>query len=252
MGKIMYGSTVLTRSAMLTYLSLPFAIATVCAWQIPVGARRISWRMLTLLLLAGVTGWLLYNVVPGTGPLYAFRQDFPWNSIAYADLSKFVLEKMSIPENIPRNAMPSLHVGWVVLLFWNSRGMPRVLRAALCVYLLLTVIATLGSGQHYLVDLVVSLPFALTMQAVVSYKHSEKSRRIPAAATGVALTAAWLLLVRFGVSWAMKSPAVPWTLILLTASITVGLESWMSKTKFGEANPVNCSPAFPTLAGSVQ
>jgi hypothetical protein len=229
MGRIMYGSLVLTRMTLLTYLSLPFAMAVVCAWQIPAAARRVSWHMLTVLLLAGVVGWLLYNVVPATGPLYAFGRDFPWNSLPYKDLSTFALQKMPLPLGIPRNGMPSLHMGWVVLLWWNSRGLPRALRAALIFYLFLTVIATLGSGQHYLVDLVVSLPFALAVQSVASYALPNKSRRIAAMVYGLGFTMAWLLLVRFGVSWALKSPVIPWTLILATTSVTLWLESWMSK-----------------------
>jgi hypothetical protein len=47
--------------------------------------------------------------------------------------------------------------------------------------------------------------------------------------SGLGFTMAWLLFVRFGVSWALKSPVIPWTLILATTSITFGLESWMSK-----------------------
>ena len=38
-GRVMYSPVVLARSALLTYLSLPFAVAVVCAWQIPVAAR---------------------------------------------------------------------------------------------------------------------------------------------------------------------------------------------------------------------
>jgi hypothetical protein len=91
------------------------------------------------------------------------------------------------------------------------------------------VIATLGSGQHYLVDLVVSLPFALAVQSVASYALPSKSRRIAAMVYGLGFTMAWLLLVRFGVSWALESPVIPWTLIIATTSITVWLESWMSK-----------------------
>lgn len=235
MGKIMYGSIVLTRSAMLTYLSLPFAMAVVCAWQVPVAARRVSWRVLTVLLLAGVAGWLLYNAVPGTGPIYAFGKDFPWNGLPYKNLSTFALQKMSIPLGVPRNAMPSLHVGWVVLLCWNSRGLPRILRAALALYLVLTVVATLGSGQHYLVDLVVSLPFALAVQSVASYAMLDQSRRVKAMVAGIGFTLAWLLLIRFGLSLALKSPIIPWTLILATISITVWLESWMSKRNSIEA-----------------
>jgi hypothetical protein len=235
MGKIMYGSVFLARSAMLTYLSLPFAMAVVCAWNVPAAARRISWHMLIVLLLAGVAGWILYNVVPGTGPIYAYAKDFPWNSIPYRNLSTFALEKMSIPINIPRNAMPSLHVGWVVLLCWNSRGLPRVLRAALVLYLLLTVVATLGAGQHYFVDLVVSLPFALAVQSAASYALPNRSRRTRAMLAGIGFTLAWLLLVRFGVSLALRSPIIPWTLVALTISITLWLESGMSERKSIEA-----------------
>jgi hypothetical protein len=227
MGKIMYGSIVLTRSAMLTYLSLPFAMAVVCAWRIPVAARKISWQVLTVLLLAGVAGWILYNVVPGTGPIYAFGQGFPRNSIPYKDLSKFALEKMSIPVGIPRNAMPSLHMGWVVLLFWNSGGLPRALRVALVIYLLLTVVATMGSGQHYFVDLVVSLPFALAVQSIASSALPRQSRQT-AMITGIGFTAVWFLAIRFGVPLALKSPVIPWTLVLATISITLWLERKMS------------------------
>jgi hypothetical protein len=229
MGRIMFGSVILARSAFLTYLSLPFAMAVVCAWQVPVAARRVSWHMLTVLLLAGVAGFILYNVVPGTGPIYAFGRDFPSNSLPYKDLSTFVLQKMSIPLDIPRNAMPSLHMGWVVLLWWNSRGFPRALRAAILLYVCLTVVATLGGGQHYLVDLVVSLPFVLAVQAAASYTLPNRSRRITALVAGLGFTLAWLLLVRFGVSLALKSPIIPWTLLLATISITFWLESWMSE-----------------------
>lgn len=201
--------------------------------------------MLTVLMLAGGAGWLLYNVVPATGPLYAFARDFPWNSLPYKDLSTFALEKMSLPLGIPRNAMPSLHVGWVILLCWNSRALPRALRAGLVLYLLLTVVATLGSGQHYLVDLVVSLPFALAVQSTASYSLLNQSRCITAIVAGLGLTFAWLVLLRYGVSLALKSAAIPWTLMLATVSVTLWLESWMSKRDSAVA-------AAPTQSAALQ
>ena len=240
-GRIMYDSIALTGSALLAYLSLPFVMAVVCAWNISAGARRICWHTLTAVLLAGVGGWLLYNIVPGTGPIYAFGQDFPWKNIPYKDLSTFALQKMSIPTTIPRNAMPSLHVGWVVLLWWNSKRFPGVLRAAVLIFLLLTVIATLGSGQHYLVDLVVSLPFALAVQSAASLVlpgefRPRQSRCMTALVAGLGLTLTWLVLVRFGVSFALKSPAIPWTLILMTVSLTLWLENWMSNSSRAAAS----------------
>jgi hypothetical protein len=230
-GKLMYHSIVLTRITLLIYLSLPFAMAVVTAWRIPPAARRISWHMLTVLLLAGVAGWLLYNVVPATGPLYAFARDFPWNPMPYKGLSTFPLEKLSIPLSIPRNAIPSLHVGWVILLCWNSKRLPRPLRATLNLYLLLTVVATLGSGQHYLVDLVVSVPFALAVQSVTSSSLSHRSRRIAGLVAGLGLTIAWLWFVRFGVSLALASPAIPWILVLATVSVGLWFEHRLSPSE---------------------
>lgn len=248
MGKIMYGSVILTRSAMLTYLSLPFAMAVVCAWQIRAAARKISWHMLTVLLLAGVAGYLLYNVVPATGPIYAFGKDFPWNGLSYNALSTFALQKMPISTGIPRNGMPSLHVAWVVLLFWNSRGFPKVLRGALLLYVLLTVFATLGSGQHYLVDLIVSLPFALAVQATASSNLPHRSRSTTAILAGAGLTGVWLLFVRFGVPLALLSPLIPWSGILLTVSITFWLESRLLKSSVSSLAKDKILVAAPRLA----
>jgi hypothetical protein len=176
----------------------------------------------------------LYNVVPGTGPIYAFGQDFPWKALPYRDLPRFVLGKMIIPTTIPRNAMPSLHVGWAVLLVWNSRKFPVALRSAILIFLIFTVFATLGSGQHYLVDLIGSLPFALTVQAgafLVFRNESvaSKSQLVTAALAGLTLTLAWLAVVRFGVEIALKTPIIPWTLVLATASAALWLRRWISE-----------------------
>ena len=241
-GRIMYDSIFLTRTSMLTYLALPFAMAVVCAWQIPRGARRISWYMLTVLLLAGVGGWLLYYLVPGTGPIYAFGQDFPWKALPYKDLSRFVLAKMTIPTTIPRNAMPSLHVGWAVLLYWNSRRFPAALRLAFLIFLIFTVFATLGSGQHYLADLVGSLPFALSVQAAAflafqTETTASRSQLRIAALSGLALTLTWLAIVRFGVELALESPVIPWTVMLATAGIALWLRAWSTQGAAGARQP---------------
>jgi PAP2 superfamily len=229
-GRFMFTHLFLARSAFLTYLSLPFAMALVCAWKTEPNAKRVSWHMLIVILLAGVGGWLLYNIVPGTGPIYASGRDFPWHEIAYRDLSRFMLRKISLPAGIPRNAMPSLHMGWAILLYWNSKGFPRFLRIVLFLFLILTVVATLGGGQHYLVDLVVSLPFALAVQSAASLADPNKGKHLTALFCGLSVTFAWLLIIRFGWAFAMASRAVPWALILITVLGILWLRSWTSKT----------------------
>jgi hypothetical protein len=223
MGRVLYQSLILTRCALFTYLSLPFAMAVVCAWQVAAEERRIPWHMLAVLLLAGVAGWIFYNFVPGTGPLYAFGRDFPWHPVGYRDLAGFPLQRMALEAGIPRNAMPSLHVAWAVLLLWNSRG-SRVLSGAMGLFLVLTIVATLGTGQHYLVDLAASLPFALAVQAAASYLLPHGFDRGRALLAGLALTGMWLVLVRYGVALALKSPVIPWSFLLASTSVTIGLE----------------------------
>ena len=194
--------------------------------------------MLAVLLLAGVGGWLLYTIVPGTGPIYAFARDFPWKALSYEDLHRFVLGKMTIPTGIPRNAMPSLHVGWAVLLYWNSRRFPLALRSAILFFLIFTVFATLGSGQHYLVDLVGSLPFAVAVQATASLtlrgrSVASRSRLATVALGGLSLTLIWLAIVRFGVELALKSPVIPWTLMLATVAVALWLRHWIREPDAG-------------------
>lgn len=236
LGRITYNSLSLTRVALLTYLSLPFAMAFVCAWQIPRGARRVSWYMLTVLLLAGAAGWMLYTIVPGTGPTYAFGRGFPWDALPYNALQHFALGKMKVPVTIPRNAMPSLHVAWAVLLCWNSRRFSAALRSVMVLFLLITVFATLGTGQHYLVDLVASLPFAVSVQAAAfllfrAQSAAGRSRLITAAIAGLAITFAWLGIVRFGVGIALESPLIPWSLMLAAISSALWLRHRMLQSE---------------------
>jgi PAP2 superfamily len=227
-GRVMFTHLVLARSAFLTYLSLPFAMAIVCAWKTAPNAKRISWHMLIVILLAGVGGWLLYNIIPGTGPIYAFGSNFPWHEIAYRDLARFAPIKISLPAGIPRNAMPSLHMGWAVLLYWNSKGFPRSLRAALFIFLILTVVATLGGGQHYLVDLVVSLPFVLAVQSASLLAAPNSRKQLSALFCGLGATFAWLVIIRFGWALVMASRIIPWTLVLITLVGTIWIRNWAS------------------------
>jgi hypothetical protein len=106
------------------------------------------------------------------------------------------------------------------------------------VYIALTAAATLGIGEHYLVDLVAGVPFALFVQAVVW--PGDKPRftdRAITAASGLALTLVWLMLVRFGAKWMLVSPILPWALIVATGAIV-----WFVRVRFS-ALPNRSRPA---------
>jgi len=227
MGRAMAASTILRVAASLTYVSLPFVMALVYALRLPKATERPSWDLITLFLLAGLGGWALYNVVPATGPAYVFSASFPWQSLPYPALRRLFLEQVPVNGDIPRNAIPSLHIAWVVLLYWNAKGLPRAVRVFLALYLALTVVSTLGTGEHYFVDLVAGLPFAFAVQAIVApgVKLSV-SRRAVAASSGLVLTLLWLLLVRFGAKWMLVSPILPWGLVAVTGVAVWRIKLW--------------------------
>ena len=93
--------------------------------------------------------------------------------------------------------MPSLHVGWAFLLFWNLRTR-RIMGVLSAVFLILTALATVGSGEHYLADLIVAIPLALTVQASLIQSRSEW--RLAALTAGSVLTLAWLIAFRTGLA----------------------------------------------------
>jgi hypothetical protein len=251
-GRAMAASSILRVAASLTYVSLPFVMALVYALRQPKDTERPSWDIITLFLLAGLGGWALYNIVPATGPAYVFGMDFPWHSLPYHSLPKLFLEQIPVSGDIPRNAIPSLHMAWVLLLYWNTKGLARSLRIFMAIYLTLTVVSTLGTGEHYFVDLVAGVPFAFFVQSFVSPgPKPEASKRALAASVGLALTLGWLLLVRFGVRWMLVSPALPWSLVGFTGAAVWKLRSWFNALPNGrEAQPAPPANMFSAKAGN--
>ena len=61
-----------------------------------------------------------------------------------------------------RNCMPSMHLTWALLIAWNARSWR--LRAPLWAYMVIVAIATLATGEHYLVDLLAAIPYAALVQ----------------------------------------------------------------------------------------
>jgi len=225
--RAMAASSILRIAGALTYISLPFVMALVYALRQPRDRERPSWDMITLFLLAGLCGWALYNIVPATGPGYVFRPDFPWHSLPYSSLRRLVLEPIPVNHDIPRNAIPSLHMAWVVLLYWNAKNLSRNLKVFLAIYAGLTILSTMGTGEHYFVDLVVALPLALFVQSVVSpAAKTSITRRATSAAGGLGLTLFWLILARFAVKAMLLTPLLPWALVAGTAIGVWKVKAW--------------------------
>jgi hypothetical protein len=128
------------------YVSLPAAVAL--AIRVTLGRARL--HLLLALCLAPALAALCFLILPAVGPAHV-GQPHAW-----------------------RNCMPSLHLSWALLL-WLSAG-PRWWKAVSFAFVLVTVYATLATGEHYWIDLVAAVPFSLLVQWLTEPGAARQSR----------------------------------------------------------------------------
>jgi hypothetical protein len=217
-------------AALLFYIALPLPLALVYAAHLRLRNKSALPVMLAF-LVTGPMGVLFYNMVPATGPVHIFGPSFPWHPLSTSQAMHLVLE--TVPVQGARNAIPSLHMAWVLLAWWNSRGLSRWIRAIALAFVIFTVFATLGIGEHYFVDLVVAFPFALMVQALCLYplpfKYGE--RRV-AFLFGAFASLGWMALVSFATPFLWISPVIPWALVMATISISSLLMHRLQNAEF--------------------
>lgn len=93
-------------------------------------------RMLASMALAGVLIIPCYLLFPAVGPVHVGDP------------------------NAPRNCMPSMHLTWALFMWINSRGLARW---GAGIFVAITALATLATGEHYLPDLLAALPWSWTI-----------------------------------------------------------------------------------------
>ena len=217
-GKLFDNSPGLLRFLSFAYDVLLLPLVLVYATHLP------DWRRarnaFVAFAIAGPVGALCYMIVPGTGPLFVFGNDYPQVPMTLEALRQLSLHPIVVAG--PRNAMPSLHVAWMLLGFWNTRHQARWIRVLLGGMLFLTCVATLALGQHYFVDLVVALPFALMIQSLSSIAMGAPRTewRTPLV-VGVGFLALNLAVLSYGVPVMWASAVLPWTLVAGTVLITI-------------------------------
>jgi hypothetical protein len=204
--------------SMVFYVGLPFTLAIVYAGQ----AARLGRKAIPIFvafLIAGPVGGVFYNLFPALGPLHLFGEAFPWHPLPTALARTLFLEP--VPIKGLRNAMPSLHMGWTLAAWWYSHGLSRYERGIAAAFVGFTVLATMGSGEHYFIDLIVAFPFMLFLQALCTFSLDWRdSRRLMPFLFGLFATLGWLVVLRYGVRIYWYSPLIPWAGCLGTVGLT--------------------------------
>ncbi len=217
LGQMFERSLFLQLAGHFVYVALPLFAALLYGLQ----CRRddSSVNVLKVFLLVALIGYAIYFLYPVAGPLFLLGDLYPNHLPA---LENIPLQPMWIPPAY-RNAMPSLHMAWALVLWFNARSLSALGRVGFALIVWITALATLGRGEHYLIDLVVAFPLALTAQAIGMPGWPPSVRR--AMGTGIALLLGWLIYLSVGARFF----AVMGVLHALPMVITLGLTLRLAK-----------------------
>jgi membrane-associated phospholipid phosphatase len=136
----------------IVYDALPLIIAVAWSYERP----RFLMREV---LLGAALAFPFYLSIPACGPSHAFP-DWPYSATRVVS---------AIPV-FPRNCMPSMHFAWAMLLALSARN--RIWRSLLWIFVALTGIATVVSGEHYVVDVLAAIPFTFAVQWIARLGHA--------------------------------------------------------------------------------
>lgn len=222
------------------YDALPLFLAIAYLIEERRGAVRAR-NVFFLILLVGLCGAACFFVFPAVGAYWLFAQSFPLHPPALAEIA---LAPTMIAAVVPRNCMPSLHTSWALVVFWAAGRCSWPWRMALRALLAIMLLQTLA--YHYLADMIVAVPFTLTLFAITQTGVPWRSwPRMGAAGFGLASVAVWLVALRWGTPLFQASPMVPWSAALVTT--LVGWRLWRGLDRAAAGQTVNTPVALPEL-----
>jgi hypothetical protein len=198
-------------------------IVAACYWKRP-STSGVS--VIQTFMIASTIGFICYSLTPAIGPINYFPNGLPMHADA-AYLSHLPL--FDFDPHHPRNAMPSMHITWAILVFLYSRGFSIQGRMLAGLFAFLTFCATLGLGEHYLIDLLVALTVVLFVRSLCAFRLSwADPHRLCGMVVGISMLALWISLIRSGP--VMSGPLVV-VLALVTSAISVLLEHRLARAE---------------------
>ena len=206
----------LKHAAVYAYRYLPLGFAILYALQFRYPERR-QLDLLGFWILSTLCALVIYHIVPVSGPRYLLGRDFPAN----LPLLENVPDTRVIISPSARNGVPSMHFGWAFALWLSSLWFrPLWIKVVFFVLMALNIFATLATGEHYLLDLIVAVPFIIAIYSLcLKGVCIETKRRV--SIHSALLFLIWLAILRFGLSLVEAVPSVLWAGIVFTIVFAV-------------------------------
>ena len=228
----------------LAYKSLALFLIAMYGMQIASSSKQ-PYNALKFLIVSGTAALLVYHLFPVAGPRYIFSaQYFPDNlpSVSEMGLDPLIVQPAA------RNGMPSMHFGWALALWLMAQFQSRTTRWIYLVNLGLMIFTTLGLGEHYLIDLVVAVPFVLALLAMcVDTLSWQDPLRYRSFLVGIGLYLAWLVALRFGIGIFMAVPGLSWLCIIISTAICVPFYRRLQRAPTCSVNDFEDLVASPQL-----
>ena len=203
------------------------------------------WRALVFPFLFA---FVAYAWLPLSGPQYAFFDNqFPH---AMPDPLSVAATQVVIPPAY-RNGMPSMHLTGAILTWMLSVAMRSRLASLMSGLLVIgTVWATLATGEHYFIDLVVALPGAAFLGHLLI--RPNRLRNLPFVLTSGICFIGWMILLKSVPYWlSVNNWAVQIFSAVSLISAVVALFQWVRFWAL-EIHPAqSCKPNENVIHGAV-
>lgn len=214
------GHGAVRRVLAIAYELLPLAMMAVFGLEAR-SPGRLSFGLLNGLFVCGFAAALAYSITPVAGPAYAFGAAYPDHLGQLLSGTSGWLATQ--PGFAPRNAFPSFHFGWALLALHLAWTQAPGVRIAFAAYAAVIAWATLALGEHYLIDLVASVPVLVAIVALCIESPGWHNRdRIGAVLCGLAAYCVWAILLLPSVAnAAARYPALvfAWCCVSVAASL---------------------------------
>lgn len=185
------------------WVTYQLMVPMMIVWFLVTSYRKLRASVVLAYVAELITGPLLYAIFPACGPIYAFGKQW----LHPPSVHPVAIRLAGMP-----NAFPSLHVATAFVFLLLAPG--KLWKAVAFAFLALTCLATLSTGEHYLIDLVPGFAFGAFAAAV-------GSRDFKQAAPFFSTALAWSLSMRFASSIFIAHPFVTRSCAALTIALAV-------------------------------